>query len=303
MSGMKIGLALGGGGARGAAHIGVLQVLHDHGIALDHIAGSSAGAIIGAMYAGKRDPYWIEKRFYEFMETDLFHALGTDRLKDDHDPDSVFGQFAQSVRDQVVIIMARNRKSILRREKLERSIDYLLPVKTFAELELPLEVISADLQTGREYVYNSGDLVEAVTQSSSIPGFVPPLEKDGRLLVDGGICSPTPVDQLLGKTDFIIAVDISRRITKPLQKMDIIEISMRADQITALILNNKLLEKADVVIRPQVLGLHWSRFDHLEQLVQNGRVAGEAMLETLNREIRRHRSWSYKSKQWLKNRL
>ena len=74
---MKIGLALGGGGARGAAHIGVLQVLHDRGLRFDHIAGSSAGSTIGAMYAATQDPYWIEKHFYQFMDSDVFRALGT----------------------------------------------------------------------------------------------------------------------------------------------------------------------------------------------------------------------------------
>ncbi len=300
---MRIGLALGGGGARGAAHIGVLQVLQDHGLQFDHIAGSSAGATIGAMYAATRDAYWIEKHFYRFLDSDVFRALGTDRMSEDHDPDSVFSQFASSIRDQVVIMMARNRKSIIRREKLERCIKYLLPVPTFEELSIPLEVVSADLQTGQPVIYNSGDLVEAVTQSSSIPGFVPPLQKDDQLLVDGGIISPTPVDYLRRHVDFAIACDISKRIAEPLRKMDIISISMRSEQVTTLTLNQQLLSQADYVIRPEVLGLHWSRFDTFERLIQNGRETAEKIFEDLVQEIKRHKRWSYKLKRWLKVRL
>ena len=300
---MKIGLALGGGGARGAAHIGVLQVLHDRGLRFDHIAGSSAGSTIGAMYAATQDPYWIEKHFYQFMDSDVFRALGTDRMSDDHDPDSVFSQFASSIRDQVVIIMARNRKSIIRREKLERCIEFLLPVPTFEELSIPLEVVSADLQTGRPVIYNSGDLIEAVTQSSSIPGFVPPSQKDDQLLVDGGILAPTPVNHLRRHVDFAVACDISKRITEPLQKMDIISISMRSEQVTTLALNQQILAQADYVIRPEVLGLHWARFDNFERMVQNGRETAGKICEDLIRELKRHKRWSYKLKQWLKMRL
>ncbi|NQT96550.1 MAG: patatin-like phospholipase family protein [Candidatus Marinimicrobia bacterium] len=303
MSKLKIGLALGGGGARGAAHVGVLQVLHDRGLRFDHIAGSSAGATIGAMYAAKQDPYWIEKHFYQFMDSAVFKALGTDRMSGDHDPDSVFSQFASSIRDQVVIMMARNRRSIIRREKLEQCIDYLLPVKTFNELNIPLEVITADLQTGQAVVYNTGDLVEAVTQSSSIPGFVPPLQKDDYLLVDGGIVSPTPLNYLRNHVDFALACDISKRISKPLRKMDIISISIRSEQVTNLALNKQILAQADFIIRPEVSGLHWSRFDNFERLIQNGREAAEAIYEDLVREIKRHKRWGYKFKHWLKVKL
>ncbi len=297
---LKTGLALGGGGARGAAHIGILQVFHEHGLHVDTLSGSSAGAIIGAMYAAKRDPYWIEERFNEFLADPVFKTLGTERLADDHDPDSVFGQFAKSIRDQVVIMMARNRPAIIRREKLEKCIEFLLPVRGFDELELPLKAVTADLQTGRTVVYDSGNLIEAVTQSSSIPGFVPPLEKDDMLLVDGGISAPTPVNQLLGEADFIIASDISKRITQPLRKRDIIEISLRAEQVTSLQYNAALLQNADYVIRPEVLGLHWSRFDRFDELVKAGRQAAEAEIDNLLQAIKKRASWTWRLRNWWK---
>ena len=300
MSQFTVGLALGGGGARGAAHVGVLQVLHSAGIKIDHIAGSSAGATIGAMYAARRDPFWIEEHFQAFLKSAEFKALGTDRMSTDHDPDSVFSQFASSIRDQVVIMMARNRKSIIRRDKLEHCIDFLLPVKNFEDLLIPIEVVSADIQTGEPVIYNSGDLVEAVTQSSSIPGFVPPLIKDGQYLVDGGIVAPTPVNHLRDKVDFVIACDISKRITKPLGRMDIISISMRSEQVTTLTLNRKLLQSADYIIRPEVHGLHWSRFDQVDELIDSGRQAGEAILQELKTTLKEHQSWKYKLRNWIR---
>ncbi len=300
MGKLNLGLALGGGGARGAAHIGVLQVLHDHGLKISALSGSSAGAVIGAMYAASGDPYWIEKRFYEFMDTAVFKALGTDRMLDDHNPDSVFSQFAKSIRDNVVIMVARNRAAIIKREKLKRCIEFLVPVKDFNDLQIPLKAVTADLNSGDTIIYESGDLIEAVTRSSSIPGFVPPFEEDDRLLVDGGISAPTPVTQLLDCTDFVIASDISKRVTKPLGRQDIIEISMRAEQVTTLYYNTELLKKADFVIRPQVMGLHWSRFDQFERLVQAGRVVAEAELEHLEQSIRSKGRLINRFRRWLK---
>ena len=121
---LSIGLALGGGGARGAAHIGVLQILHENGIRFDSIAGTSAGSIIGAMYACKQDPKWIEQRFHEFLSTKDFQAMGTHRIRENHNPDSAMGQMAKYVRDRIVLVMSQQKSFIIKREKLERAIRF-----------------------------------------------------------------------------------------------------------------------------------------------------------------------------------
>ncbi len=214
MSKLKIGLALGGGGARGAAHIGVLKVMHKNGIVPDIIGGTSAGALIGAMYAATKDPDWIDKRFKEFLGSDEYEELGIGRLQSDQNPESVIGQATKFVQDKLVFAMALTRSSIIKKERLSRVIDYLLPVKTFEELKIPFNAFATDLQTGETICYDSGNLVDAVTQSSSIPGFVEPTKQKDKLIVDAGVSAPLPVRELKDKANFIVGVDISRGAPK-----------------------------------------------------------------------------------------
>jgi NTE family protein len=299
MESFKIGLALGGGGARGTAHIGVLRVLQRAEIPVNVIAGSSAGAVIGAMYAATRDPIWIEQRFRDFLASRAFEQLGTRSLLDDRDPDSVFGQIAKFVQNQLVIVMALNRVSVVKRERLKRAIEFLLPVRSFDELKIPLYVYVTDLNTGRPIRYHSGDLVEAVVQSSSIPGYVSPAIQNGRLLMDGGVSTPIPVPGLKAETDFVIAVDISRGEPSALRRLNMLEIMTRSERITSLHLTAAMVRQADFVIRPDVMGLHWSQFEMFDQLLANGIAAAEQVLDSLKQELRRRQSWRYRWKQWL----
>ena len=108
-----LGLALGGGGARGAAHIGVLQELHKEGIQIDLIAGTSAGSIIGAMYAASGDPFWVEDHFRKFMKSDAFDGLRSRKMLDDRNPDSVLDQIAK-----------KSKRSLCGHDGIEPGIHY-----------------------------------------------------------------------------------------------------------------------------------------------------------------------------------
>lgn len=295
MSKLKIGLALGGGGARGAAHIGVLKVLHNNGIIPDVIGGASAGAVIGAMYAATQDPDWIDKRFKEFMSSDVYTELGVERLQSDQNPDSVIGQVAKFVQNRVVIARALTRTSIIKKDRLVKAFDYLIPVKTFKELKIQLNVYATDLQAGETICYNSGDLIDAVTQSGSIPGFVEPTEQKDKLIVDAGVSAPLPVRELKNKANFVIGVDISRGApTEPLKKVNIIEIITRAERITSQYYTDMLAKESDFLIRPDVLGLHWSEFNRFEELVENGRIEAEKKIEDLKKAIKYRKSLRYR---------
>ena len=295
MSKLKIGLALGGGGARGAAHIGVLKVLHKNGIVPDVIGGTSAGAAIGAMYAATQDPDWMDNRFREFMSSDVYKDLGVERLQSDQSPESVIGQVAKFVQNKLVVAIALTRSSIIKKERLENAFDYLIPVKTFEELKIPLNVYATDLQFGETICYNSGDLIDAVTQSGSIPGFVEPTENNDNLIVDAGVSAPLPVRELKDKVDFIISVDISRGAPKkPIKKVNIVEIITRAERITSQYYTDMLSEKSDFLIRPDVLGLHWSEFNKYDILLENGITATTERIEELKKLIKYRKSLRYR---------
>lgn len=299
MSPFTLGLALGGGGARGAAHIGVLQVLHRNGIKIDRVAGVSAGAVIGAMYAATLDPPWIEKRFREFLSSEPFQDLGTDKLVANRDPHSAFEQMAKKVKDQFVIALSLHRTSIIKKKRLEAAFEFLLPVKDFGELKIPLDVVVTDLQHSQPVVHGTGDLLEAVVQSGSIPGYVEPTLGSDQILVDGGVSMPNPVPVLKPQVDFVLAVDIKRDHLPHLHAVNIYEVMLRSEQVISRQLTNQMVEQADFILRPDVQSLHWSQFERFEDLYLAGVQEAEEKSAALKRRIRSRRSWFYRWKQWV----
>ena len=295
----SLGLSFGGGGARGAAHIGVLQILHKNGIRFDHLAGTSAGSVIGAMYAINQDPQWIEKRFHEFLNSDEFRAMGTGRIQDHVNPDSAIVQMTKFVRDRIVIIMSQQKSFIVKREKLEKAFDFLLPVKRFEDLSIPLFVTSTDLHSGEMVIYKSGNLIDALVQSCSIPGYVQPTERGEQVLVDGGVIDPIPVELLKEQTDYIVAVSITKDSLPEIKQKNIYEIMTRYSQITTNYFAKSKMEKADFVIHPSVGGLHWSRFDKFDTLLTNGRDATILSLNELKADLKRKNRLFYRWKQKL----
>ncbi|HIA93952.1 MAG TPA: patatin-like phospholipase family protein [Candidatus Marinimicrobia bacterium] len=295
-----LGLALGGGGARGAAHIGVLQELHKEGIQIDLIAGTSAGSIIGAMYAASGDPFWVEDHFRKFMKSDAFDGLRSRKMLDDRNPDSVLDQIAKKVKDHYVVMMGLNRESIIKKGPLRKAITFLVLVKSFDELKIPMKVLATDLQSCKDLIIESGDLIDALVQSSSIPGFVQPSGNESELIVDGSVSMPIPVPVLQGNCEFILAIDISRYHLGSLSEPNMIEIMKRADMVTSLRLKSELAQKADFVIKPDTLGLHWSDFHQFDILVENGRKAARNSIEQLKTKIDQKNSLFYKLKQWLR---
>ena len=293
---LRIGIALGGGGARGAAHIGVLQALESHGIGIDTIAGTSAGAVIGAMYAATLNSDWVRQHYLDFLNSGTFRTMGTHHLRRDTlEKDSFFQQIGRFVRDHLVISLAVHRHGIVDREKLTQSIRYLLPVSSFNELKIPLTITSTDLNSGKEIVTSSGDLVEAVVESSSIPGFIKPLEEKKRLIVDGAVAAPVPVKALLTyKNNVSIAVDIARRKMKPLQEFSLLELMSRVGQVTGVKLADELASQADVLIQPDVGEAHWSEFSRSEAFIIAGQEGAKAAIPKINKLLNERSGLRYR---------
>ena len=293
-----LGIALGGGGARGAAHIGVLQEMHKADIQIHLIAGTSAGSIIGAMYSASGDPFWVEEHFKAFMESESFTGLRSRKMLDDRNPDSVIDQIAKKVKDHYVVMMGLNRESIVKKEVLRRAIEYLVPVETFDDLSIPMKVLATDIQSCQDIIHDSGNLIEALVQSSSIPGFVQPSGIQNEMIVDGGVSMPLSVPVLDGECEFKVAVDISRYQLGEMKNTNMIDIMKRSDMVTSLRLKSELAQKADFLIRPNTMGLHWSDFDQFDLLVENGRQAAIQKIDELKSEMDKKRSVFSKLKHW-----
>ena len=181
----RVGLALGSGGARGWAHLGVLQALKEKGIAVDFVAGTSMGAVVGAFLAAGREEVLRE----------LAQDLDWKRLR------PFFWEVSLS------------RSGLTDGRKLLEEFRKMLGLREFRELDLPFRAVATDLDTGGEVVLSSGNLLQAVRASISIPGLFSPVQIGKRLLVDGGLVNPVPVSvaRSMG-AQVVIAVDISQGI-------------------------------------------------------------------------------------------
>lgn len=216
----KIGLALGGGGAKGAAHIGVLKVLEELKIPVDCIAGTSMGAIVASLYASGMSAAEIEKVLTTVDWDDLFNDnpprkdIDFRRKQEDL---TYLSKISVGIKDGKVQIP----KSIISGQKIGVFFETLmLPVaqiEDFDKLPIPLRAVAADLETGEMVLLGSGSLAAAARASMSVPGVFPPAEVNGRYLADGGIVRNLPVDVVRKMcADVVIAVDVG----KPLPKRD-----------------------------------------------------------------------------------
>jgi NTE family protein len=174
----RIGLALGGGGGKGSAHIGVLTALEALRVPVDVVAGTSIGGIVAAMYAVGYQPYEIEQWF---LRATAWRILERDTTN----------------------------SGFLGTRKIESMLREIFATKTFADARVPLALVAVDINAGREVILNDGPLVEAVLATTAVPGIFPPLVKGEQLLVDGGVLNNLPVDvaYTLG-AERVIAVDL-----------------------------------------------------------------------------------------------
>lgn len=287
----RIGLALGGGGARGLAHLGVLKVLEAQQIPIDMIAGTSIGALIGAVYAMTGSADEVERRTREYVASRQFSEIGLELFRKKRPVENFFGQVASRVRERIVINLAASRSSLVGAQRLSRVVDYLLADQSFDQLRLPFVCIATDLMTGEEISLHRGPLALAVQASMSIPGFLPPVVYNGYQLVDGAVVAPVPVlaCRNLG-ADLVIAVDVGQTLDGFTGIENVVDMVFRTGTITSRRFNHLLLEKADFVIRPRVGHVHWSQFEDISALVTEGERLTTALIPEIKRLVSRRSS-------------
>jgi len=255
----KIGLALSGGGARGAAHLGVLRVLEENNVPIDYIAGTSMGAIVGGLYAAGMTTDEIEAALAAIDWDDIFHDL----------PPRTERSFRRKRDDDLYLTRAKPGfsdgklklpRGLIQGQKIDVVFSRLaLPVSTiedFDDLMIPFRAVAADIATGEEVVIDSGNLGMAIRASMSIPAVFTPAEIYGRLLVDGGIVNNLPISIVRDMgADIVIAVDIS---TPLLSQAEIDSVLLITSQLTGLMTRGNVeeqiatLTEKDVFIVPDL---------------------------------------------------
>jgi NTE family protein len=281
----RIGLALGGGGARGLAHIGVLKVLEREKIPVACLAGTSMGSIIGAMYAQLRSAAALEERIRNYFASDRYREIAKRmagvKSKADANPGLV-DRMVTFVKQSTMVKKAFSELGLLDRAILDAALRSLLDEEDIRDTRIPFAAVATDLWKGEDVVLRKGSLRRAVTASATIPGTFPPVEMDGRYLVDGCVIQMVPVHEArsLG-ADRVVAVDVTRELVRPPAFKNGLEVMFRADEITNFRLNEIHLSAADVVIRPRMGNMHWASFELLDDIVRRGEAAAEEKLGAL----------------------
>jgi NTE family protein len=239
---VKVALALGGGAAKGFAHVGVIKMLESQGIVPDMVVGTSAGSVVGALYAGGFTGFELQK---------LALSLEEGNISDYALPDRGF----------------------IKGEQLQNYVNKALGNRPIEKLNKPFAAVVADLQTGEEVVFQRGNTGMAVRASSSVPGVFQPVRINGREYVDGGLVSPVPIRAARGMgADVVIAVDISAK-PRHAKVESTLDVLLQTFNIMSQSISVHELGEADVVIRPQVGGMGAADFAERHRAVLEGEKA------------------------------
>ena len=284
---LKVGLALGGGGARGLAHIGVLKVLERENISIGLITGTSMGAIIGGAYALKKDISAIEKIAEKYSKISEFNIDFSFSEKERKDKPFFLKKMSDFLKRGYMLNLELRKKYINDGEGLKKIIKDLVGDKAFTDTKIPFAAVAADLVKGEKVIIRKGKLFDALLASASIPGMFPPVILDKKILVDGGIVDVVPIEaaQSLGAS-FVIGVNVSQTLKKRVEFNNAVEIFFRSDSITSSELRKLQLSFADVVITPKVGRFHWSDFSKPEQCVREGEIAAQNTILELKKKLK-----------------
>ncbi|MCL6712906.1 patatin-like phospholipase family protein [Pseudomonas sp. R2.Fl] len=251
---VKVGIALGGGAAKGFAHIGVIKMLEANGIQPVVVSGTSAGSVVGALYASGMDPFQMQKQAFALDET--------------------------KIRDVRLF-----SGGLVQGQALQDYVNDLLGKRPIEKLKKPFAAVATQLETGQRTVFVRGNVGQAVRASSSIPGVFEPVVIGKATYIDGGVVSPVPVDaaRQLG-ADFVIAVDISTKAsgTRPGSMLGIVNQSIT---IMGQKLGEQELARADIVIRPRVNEIGPADFEQKNNAILEGERAAMAVMPQIREKL------------------
>ena len=260
----KVGLALGGGAARGLAHIGVLEVLEREGIPVDMIAGTSAGAAVGALYAQGKPARRIKE---------LALDTGWRRLVSLIDLTLPKGGFIEGTR-------------------IKNLLKSIMGDITFNELKIPLACVATDIRSGEEVVISDGSVLEGVRASISIPAIFTAVKRQDRYLVDGGLVNPVPVSTVrkMG-AELVIAVNVipprGVRIQPSTESKapGIFQAMLHSLYIATYSLVRSSLAEADIVIEPKLPHVGYGDFHRISDSIKQGEIAAQGLLELIKQKL------------------
>ena len=255
----RVGIALGGGGARGFAHVGVLRVLEQEKIPVDLVVGTSVGSLIGALYADSGRVLDLEMLAFQVNKDDLFDYRA----------------------------LALLSGGLVKGDRLERFVTEHVKARAIEQLRIPFAAVAVELRTGRTMVFESGSVARAVHAAAAIHGVFVPVEIDGLTFVDGGVAAPVPAAIARQKgADVVIAVAIPAAVPKNTPRTPV-GMVMHAVNIMAAEIGRLHANEADVVIEPQVGDVGYDDFSQIRRLIEAGEMAARSALPRIHAALSR----------------
>jgi NTE family protein len=285
-----LGLALGGGGARGLAHIGALKVLDEEEIKITSISGCSMGAIVGGLYAYFGNAKKIEEFILRAITDPKVVLLNMESFNKNvpGKEQNYFGYLINYLGERLNVVKALGRLSYFE-EDITNDIFKMIPDVPIESLSIKFSAVATDLISGEEINFTKGSLRTALKASSAIPGIFPPVEFENKLLVDGSVTGSIPAGRLkeLG-ADRVLAVDVSGKINSMHPAKNLLDILYRTEDITSHHLSLLRLHEADLILRPEVKGHSWVDFNKAEEIIAAGETAARENLNRIKKLARRN---------------
>lgn len=277
---MSFGLALGGGGAKGLTHIGVLEVLEEYNLNPAFVAGTSIGSIIGAIYCLDGSAKNLREKARAMIDSEEFKNFGLDEFYTESD--KILERFKKEVFEKIYIGSLFFKKSHIKTDTTCKLFNDLFDDKTFDDLKVRFICNALDIKSGQEILFTSGTLRDAVWASCAIPGILPPFINGDQILVDGGVIDNIPVLPVkkLG-AQIVVASYLGHKPEFNDEPDTGFRITQRAQSFVRYHLDKKILEQADCVIMPNIKGFHWADFSALDALVKIGREAAEKSVKKI----------------------
>ncbi len=280
---LKVGLVLSGGGAKGMAHIGVLKTLDSLGIKIDYIAGTSMGAVIGALYAsgysGKQLDSIFNKIDFDYIISDnLPRASKTFYERENHEKYAVTLPFNKlKIQLPSAISKGQNVFNLLSRLTLHVS-----DIDNFENLPIPFFCIATNVETGTLVVLDKGSLPQAITASGAFPSLFQPIVINDQTLIDGGVANNYPIDELKAKgMDIIIGVDVQDDLRRKEDLKSAPEIILQINNYRTIRDMKEKSKRTDIYIKPDIKGFTVVSFDDGQQIIERGRIAAIAKVAEL----------------------
>ena len=281
---MNLGIALGGGGAKGLAHIGVLEVLEENGIRPSLIAGTSIGSVVGAIYCLQGSAQGLRDRARQMISSEEFKNLELNKFY--AGAENIFERFRNEVFEKFYLGSLLFKRSHTKYGATDKIFKDMFGTKKFKDCVLRFACNALDIQSGEEIIFTQGILADAVWASCAIPGIFPPFIQGSRICVDGGVIDNIPIEPVRSigaKT--VLAVYLSKRPRYDGDPNTGFQINQRSYAFMKYHLDQRVLKEADLVIKPDLSGFHWADFYSIDTLVERGRAAARQKIPEIKRLI------------------